>query len=122
MNFLRPTSSRKYSAFSRRSAALTPLMSLRPKRTFPRTVSLNHTAIGPFQAGDDIEQRGFSAAAGADETDELSFSDVEGDIVKCVDRQRTGSKPFRDMFENELRGNGLSRIDFSRGHLSSAFR
>ena len=26
------------------------------------------------------------------------------------------------VFENELRGNGPSRIDFSRGHLSSAFR
>src|SRR6266850_704763 len=86
------------------------------------TVSMNHTAIGPFQAGDDIKQRGFSAPTRTDETDELSFGNVEGDIIKRVDVQRTGSKPFRDLFENELRGNGLSRIDFSRGHLSSAFR
>ena len=87
------------------------------------SVGLNQTAIGSLQSGNDIEQRRFTAAAGADETDELSFSDAERHIVKRMDRQRTGPKPFRDMFENELGGERYwPDVTSDRGHLSSAFR
>jgi hypothetical protein len=75
-----------------------------------------------FQSGNDIEQCRFTAAAGADETDKLSFWNAERDIIKGVDRQRSGPKPFRDMFEDQLGGHGIGRIDFSRSHLSSAVR
>ena len=78
------------------------------------TVGLDHTAIGSLQSSNDIEQRRFTAAAGADETDELSFSDVEGDIIKGMDVQRTGLEPLRDMFEDELGGYGTCRSCFSR--------
>src|SRR6185436_5286782 len=86
------------------------------------SIGLDQAAIWPLQTGNDIEQRRFTATTGTDKTDELSFCNVERDIVKGVDLQRTGLKPLRDMFEDELEGFGLGRIDFGRGHLSSACR
>ena len=56
-----------------------------------------------FQAGDDIEQRRFSAATRPDHDDEFAFLDFERHIVQRVHGLALLAKPFRDMIDNQLR-------------------
>src|ERR1700674_3330071 len=55
------------------------------------------------QAGDDIEQGGLTAAAWADEANELAFADIERDMVERMDRLARRAKPLRDILDGEIR-------------------
>src|SRR5882762_7147426 len=57
-----------------------------------------------FKAGNNIEQRRFSAAAGADKTNEFAFGDVQAHPVKCQHSARRALKAFRHVIDCELRG------------------
>ena len=110
--FSSPTSRRWASAISRRSAPAQARHQPEPEqhvahRGQPREQggflehhqpmppgSLDRQAIGehvaavrPRQAGDDVEQRGLAAAAGADDADELARADVERNVVERLHRR-----------------------------------
>src|SRR5688572_27082253 len=53
------------------------------------------TVILGVEAGDELQQRRFAAAAGSDDTDELARRDVEPDAVKHTDLVAAALERFR---------------------------
>ena len=56
------------------------------------------------QAGDDVEQRGLAAAAGADDGEKLSVADRDGNIGQCDDFavERLAPVSLRDVLDPQL--------------------
>src|SRR5512145_1394214 len=67
-------------------------------------VGLDDATVRLLEAGDNVEQRRFTATTGTDEADELSICNAERHIVEGVHMQRARLEPFRHMFQDEFRG------------------
>jgi hypothetical protein len=61
------------------------------------------------QTGHDVKQRGFPAAARAEQANKLSSLDIQGDIVERVNGGPTRPEPLRDAFDRKFSRTRIQR-------------
>src|SRR3974390_797292 len=75
----------------------------RTPRPFDHHPVSDHAALIRLgEAGHDVEQCCFAAAARADEADELAFADAQIHVIERLHRRSRRSEPLRDTFDDEF--------------------